>query len=199
MLFKQSKCIVRIRSVNIPDLDFKHLMVFQALMAKRQVSLVAEEIGQSQPAVSRSLARLRKHFGDPLFVRTRQSMEPTPCAREVAPAIDEMLDLYYERLSQNRHFDPLTSARTFRIAASEVGHALMFPRLLQDICKPPSRIRLKAVPLGLHSLLNELETGKPISRSARFPSSTPAYTSDRCFRNTTCASREKTIRSTRPA
>lgn len=155
--------------MNSPDLDIKHLLVFQALMSKRQVSLVAEDLGQSQPGVSRSLAKLRKHFGDPLFVRAQNEMKPTPCAREIAPGIDEMLDLYYSLLSQKQDFDPMRSRRTFRIAASEIGHSLLFPRLIADFGSFNSLIRLKAVPLGLHSLRDELETGETDVAVGAFP------------------------------
>lgn len=155
--------------MNIPNLDFKHLIVFQGLMSKRQVSLVAEDLGQSQPSISRGLARLRKHFGDALFVRTRNGMEPTPYAREIAPSIDEMLTLYYSQLSQKQQFDPRKSKRVFRIAASEIGHSLLFPKLIEDVAELQSRIRLKAVPLGLHSLLTELETGETDIAVGAFP------------------------------
>gem|GEM_PF-5549732 len=57
------------------DLDFKLLSVFQALLETKQVSAAAERLGMPQPSVSRALAKLRKHFGDPLFVRTQYSME----------------------------------------------------------------------------------------------------------------------------
>lgn len=150
-------------------LNLKHLMVFQALMNKGQVSRVAEELGQSQPSVSRSLGHLREHFGDPLFVRTRDGMKPTPHAREIAPSIDAMLDLYYSRLAQKKHFDPRKSRRTIRIAASEIGHALLFPELIKEIVALGGPMRLEAVPLGLHSLLYELETGGADVAFGAFP------------------------------
>ena len=155
--------------MNIPDLDFRHLAVFQALMSKRQVSLVAEELGQSQPSISRCLNRLREHFADPLFVRARNQMKPTPWARELSPSVDQMLDLYYSQLARKHEFDPGASRRTFRIAASEIGHSLLFPRLMKDFEQWGSRIKIKAVPLGLHSLRTELETGETDIAVGAFP------------------------------
>lgn len=146
--------------LNEIDLDFKLLVVFQALMKTRKVSKAGEQLDISQPSISRSLARLRTHFGDPLFVRTQHAMEPTPCALEVAPHIDEMLTLYHSRLSQQQRFDPGLSKRTFRIAASEIGHLLLLPNLVNTLATQAPMIRLKAVPLGLHSLIEELETGQ---------------------------------------
>lgn len=140
------------------DLDFKLLLVFQVLIKTRKVSDTAEQLGVSQPTVSRSLARLREHFSDPLFVRAHYRMEPTPCAIDIAPVVDEMLNIYYSRLSQQYEFDPKLSSRTFSIAASEIGHLLLLPKLVNAMKSAPN-LTLKAIPLGLHSLIEELETG----------------------------------------
>ena len=96
-------------------------------------------------------------------------MSPTPRAREIAPAVDAMLDLYYSQLSQRRDFSPRSSRRTFRIAASEIGHALLFPKLIDVITDMESQIRLRAMPLGLHSLATELETGDTDIAVGAFP------------------------------
>ena len=60
------------------DIDLNLLLVFQELFQQRQVSVVARRLQQSQPTVSNALARLRRIFGDELFVRTSQGMQPTP-------------------------------------------------------------------------------------------------------------------------
>lgn len=146
--------------LNDIDLDFKLLVVFQALMKVRKVGEAGEQLDISQPTISRSLSRLRTHFGDPLFVRTQRGMEPTPCALEVAPYIDEILSLYHSRLSQKQQFDPALSKRTFRIAASEIGHLLLLPKLVNNLSTQAPMLNLKAIPLGLHSLIEELETGQ---------------------------------------
>lgn len=144
---------------NSVDLDFKLLQTFQALYRSRKVIDAGELLGVSQPTVSRSLARLRKHFGDLLFVRTHHGMEPTPFALEISPVVDEMLNLYYSRLSQQYKFDPATSTRTFRVAASEIGHLLLLPQLINKLAVQAPHVSVNAVPLGLHSLIEELETG----------------------------------------
>lgn len=151
------------------DFDLKLLFVFQALTQKRSVSQAAEALGLSQPSVSRCLGNLRDHFGDELFVRTRGGMKPTPYAQEIAPTVDEIISLYYSKLAQSREFDPLTSKRTFRIAALDVGHAYFFPRLISLLEKEAPHVRLKGVPLGLHSLIDELETGETDVAIGAFP------------------------------
>lgn len=155
--------------MNNSDLDFRELTVFQQLLKRRSVSEVALELGLSQPTVSRCLARLRQHFDDPLFVRTQHSMEPTPNALEIADSVKEILDLYHSQLSLKPHFDPATSKRSFSIAASEIGHLVLFPPLIKKFEAHSPTIKLTAVPLGLHSLIEELETGNTDIAFGSFP------------------------------
>jgi len=155
--------------MNNSNIDFRELVVFQSLMKKRKVSDVALELNLSQPSISRSLARLREHFDDPLFVRTQHAMEPTPCALEVAPSVDEMLDLYHFQLARRQKFDPAKSKRTFKIAASEVGHMMVFPRLIKILDETAPNIKLTAIPLGLHSLIDQLETGETDMAFGSYP------------------------------
>ena len=159
MHFKYVNRIVYIPCMNNIDLDFKLLQVFQGIMVHGQVSKAADQLGWSQPAVSRGLARLREYFSDPLFVRTRRAMEPTPCALEVAPAVSDLLTLYHTQLSRKAKFDPATSRRRFRIAASEVGHMVLLPRLLAELANGTSDISVEALSLGLRSRISQLETG----------------------------------------
>jgi DNA-binding transcriptional LysR family regulator len=59
-------------------IDIRLLMVFDAIYKTRSVTAAAEALDLGQPAVSVALAKLRHHFGNPLFVRTSNGMEPTP-------------------------------------------------------------------------------------------------------------------------
>ena len=72
---------------NLRTVDLNLLVVFDALMAERNVTRAAERNGLSQPAVSKALNRLRYLFDDPLFVRRDRGMEPTARAREIAVRI----------------------------------------------------------------------------------------------------------------
>jgi len=155
--------------MNVRELDFRHLIVFQELVKRRKVNDVALELNISQPSISRCLARLRDHFGDPLFVKTQHSMDPTPYALEIFPTIQQMLDLYYSQLTRKHEFDPQHSNRTVRVAASDIGHLILLPVLIRkfDQCAP--RMKIQAVPLGFHSLIGELETGAVDFAMGAFP------------------------------
>ena len=138
------------------DLDFKMLSVFQALIEKGQVSAAADQLGMGQSNVSRALAKLRKHFGDPLFVRTQRGMEPTPRAVQIAKSVEEMLHLHEYTLAGDIAFDPANSHRVFHVAGSEVGHVLMFERLSEQMFETAPNVQLHAVPLGVNALAKQL-------------------------------------------
>ena len=73
------------------DLDLNLLVVFQQMYQARHVSQVAKYLGVSQPTVSNALARLRRTFGDELFVRTAQGMQPTPYAQRISDPVAQAL------------------------------------------------------------------------------------------------------------
>ena len=70
-----------------PDLDLQHLRVLDVLLRERSLTRGAKVLDVSQPAVSKTLARLRRYFDDPLFVRVSHSMEPTPKALSLAEPV----------------------------------------------------------------------------------------------------------------
>jgi DNA-binding transcriptional LysR family regulator len=114
-------------------MDIKLLMVLDDLYRTRSVTRTAEHFGTSQPSISMHLAKLRKHFNDPLFVKTRAGMEPTPHGREVARILGKASELFQLAVGHRVVFTPLTSNRIFRIAATDVGQAVILPKLMNQL------------------------------------------------------------------
>ena len=68
-------------------IDLNLLAAFDALMSERSVTRAAARVRVSQPAMSAALSRLRKLFGDPLFLRSAQGLLPTPRAPGTGGAV----------------------------------------------------------------------------------------------------------------
>ena len=67
--------MLKIHAVNnIASVDLNLLVAFDAILRERSITLAAQRIGLSQPAMSSALGRLRRTFNDQLFVRTRDGM-----------------------------------------------------------------------------------------------------------------------------
>ena len=66
--------------MDLRRLDLNLLVTLDALLREESVTRAAGELGVSQPAVSASLRRLRRHFDDPLLRRTGNTYALTPLA-----------------------------------------------------------------------------------------------------------------------
>ena len=94
--------------MDIADVDLNLLVVFDALLRNRSVSGAARALKMSQPATSFALNRLRKMFGEPLFVRTSRGIHPTPFAESLTAPLEAILDRIRSDLLQQPTFDPAT-------------------------------------------------------------------------------------------
>ncbi|MFF1894265.1 LysR family transcriptional regulator [Streptomyces sp. NPDC058206] len=59
------------RPTHLANLDLNLLGTLRALLRERNVTRAARNLGVTQPAVSASLSRLRRHFADELLVRVQ--------------------------------------------------------------------------------------------------------------------------------
>jgi DNA-binding transcriptional LysR family regulator len=82
-----------------------------------------------------SLAKLRKHFHDPLFVRTSSGMNPTPHAVELIGLLKSAEDILQSALDLHVVFDPFSSDRRFNLYSTDIAQVTLMPRLMQRLGK----------------------------------------------------------------
>ncbi|HTR05282.1 MAG TPA: LysR family transcriptional regulator [Paraburkholderia sp.] len=157
---------------NEADLDFHHLQVFDVLMTEHSITKAAHVLNVTQPALSKTLARLRLYFGDPLFIRVSMRMEPTPKALELADPIKSILDNFRQLRSSHAAFNPETTERVFRIHVVDAGVVNMFPPLLNYLREHAPRAHLQAVHCDAQHLDLWLESGLIDIAIGSFPSLT---------------------------
>jgi DNA-binding transcriptional LysR family regulator len=133
---------------NLRSVDLNLLVVFDALIAERNVTRVAARNGMSQPAVSKALNRLRCLFGDPLFVRRDRGVEPTARALELAGPIRGALADIAGTLRLATAFDPASAKATVKIATVDLCHTSLLPSLVE-------RLRGQAPGIDLQVRANE--------------------------------------------
>ena len=119
---------------NIRRLDLNLLVVFDAIMQRRNVSRAAADLGVTQSTISNALKRLRHSLGDPLFVRESHGMTPTPFAERLIPHVRTALSAMEQGLEQTRRFDPAIVQQTFNIIMTDIAEAVILPRVL-DMCR----------------------------------------------------------------
>ena len=145
--------------MNVRDVDLNLLRVFDAVLRSRSVTAAAAQLELTQPAASNALARLRAVFGDALFLRTSQGMEPTPFARELAEPVRQALALLESALAHGPGFDPATSSRSFRFYMSDLGQIEFLPPLLERVRRIAPQVRLETVALELQDIADALAAG----------------------------------------
>jgi DNA-binding transcriptional LysR family regulator len=146
--------------VNLKDIDLNLLVVFQQLFTERRVSVVASNLGLTQPAVSNALARLRRLLGDELFLRTARGMEPTPYASQLAEPIAYALATIRDSLERKLEFDPATSQRKFTIAMTDIGEIHFLPRLMSRLAELAPGVTVSTVRNTAANLADEMEAGR---------------------------------------
>ena len=129
-------------------LDLRLLSVFDQIMRKRSVSQAAQALELGQPVVSIALARLREHFGDPLFVRVGNAMQPTPLAQALQQPMREALSAVDRVLSHRLAFDPAHAQRNFRICMTDISQLVLLPDLLESLRRIAPGVRLEILPLS---------------------------------------------------
>ncbi len=118
-------------------LDLNLLHVFDTIYREGSLTRAARALNLTQPAVSHSLARLREHFGDPLFSRQGNRMVPTPLARRFVESMRPGLNQIHSAVNQFHAFDPSSHRKTFALALRDVLESTFLPLLVTRLDQYP--------------------------------------------------------------
>lgn len=146
--------------MELSDIDLNLLVLFQQLMVERRVSKVAENMGLTQPAVSNALAKMRRVFGDELFLRTPGGMVPTPFAEQLGEPIGYALGMIHGGLNQRTEFDPANVKRTVTIGMTDIGEIVFLPSLIERLGREAPGITLNTVRNTAVNLRDDMASGK---------------------------------------
>ncbi|TMV09360.1 LysR family transcriptional regulator [Arenibacterium halophilum] len=140
-------------------LDLNLLKIFDAVHQERSVSVAADRLNMTQPAVSNALNRLRQTLGDQLFVRTRNGMEPTLLAQMIAGPVQQGLKGIETSILQGLSFVPADSTRAFTILATDVGEETYIAALMKVLEVEAPHIELNVFEAPLDEYESLLEFG----------------------------------------
>lgn len=147
------------REVNLAGVDLNLLPALEALLKRRNVSQAAEDVGLSQPAMSRALARLREVLGDALLVRVPGGgYALTPRAQALSGQLVATLD-HVKAVFREPSFDPARVQRTIRIAGIDTHTILLAPALMARLAKEAPGIDIRFENYGA-DLVERVETGR---------------------------------------
>jgi DNA-binding transcriptional LysR family regulator len=147
-------------AMELNQIDLNLLVVFQQLMIERRVSKVAENLGLTQPAVSNSLAKMRRLFNDDLFLRTPAGMVPTPLAEQLGESIGYALGMIHSGLNQQTQFDAATAKNSMTIGMTDIGEIVFLPTLVERLSRVAPGVTLSTVRNAAVNLRDDMESGK---------------------------------------
>ena len=76
-----------LKKIDLSRADLNLLVLFEVVLAERNVGRAAQRLKLTPPAVSHGLGRLRRLLNDPLFLRTPKGVVPTARAIDLAGPI----------------------------------------------------------------------------------------------------------------
>ncbi|MBI5113074.1 MAG: LysR family transcriptional regulator [Rhodovulum sp.] len=151
------------------EISLSHLRAFETLLRETSLTRAAHQLDLSQPQLSKILARLRAHFGDPLFVRTGRGMAPTARALEIAGAVRTILAASATLTPTPPAFAPARSERSFTLLITDVGTQRLAPHLMHRLDTEAPGVTIRIVPPDARHLHSMLESGEADIAVGAFP------------------------------
>lgn len=102
-------------AMDISKLDLNILKTLLVLLQEKNTNKAAERLNTSQPAVSRTLAKIREEFDDPLFIRQSRGLKLSPKAEELAISLPKIFSDLQHTL-QGDSFSPEQLTGQMKIA-----------------------------------------------------------------------------------
>jgi DNA-binding transcriptional LysR family regulator len=141
------------------DFDLNLIRVFVLLYETRSVTATAQAVHVSQPTVSYSLGKLRRRFGDELFRRGRNGLVPTVVADRLYEPLQQALAGIEQAVEPAQSFDPITAQARFTLGLSDLGEALLLPRLVEPLQVVAPKVSVAVRPLDLADSPRQLNRG----------------------------------------
>src|SRR5215218_10519192 len=131
--------------VNLASLDLNLLVSLDALLQERSVTRAAARMGLSQPALSASLARLRRHFGDELLTRVGNEYRLSPLAAQLKELARLALSGVERVFTAQPEFDPASSRREFSLLVSDYIVAVLGDTIAELLAEEAPHARLRFI------------------------------------------------------
>lgn len=127
----------------ISSLDLNLLLCLQLLLQERSVTKAAKRMNVTPSAVSKSLAKLRDWFDDPLFVKTPLGLLPTPLTVSLEQDLADWMQIGNQIVDKFHHSSP--GGLKFVLAAETPLMLIRFNTLLEQVNEryPQATVKLR--------------------------------------------------------
>jgi LysR family nod box-dependent transcriptional activator len=143
---------MRAASVRLADLDLNLLVALDTVFSERHVGRAAARLSLTQSAVSNALARLRRHFNDPLVTRIGGEMAPTALGLLLQPELTDLLVRLRGFAMRGGAFVPADSHREFRVIAADFVSYVLMPLMIQRLEIEAPRVKIRMLPYSPYAI-----------------------------------------------
>jgi DNA-binding transcriptional LysR family regulator len=133
--------------MQLSGVDTNLVIALRALLVHQNVTRAAKEVGLSQSSMSHALSRLRAHFDDPLLVPVGRGLVLTDRGKGLIEPVADAVARLERVFTRAEPFDPRTSRRMFRIAATDNLELYVLPQLAAMLQKIATGIDIRVSPL----------------------------------------------------
>ncbi|MET7772017.1 LysR family transcriptional regulator [Nocardia sp. NPDC005366] len=130
----------------LANLDLNLLVTLNAVLHHQSVTRAAEHLGVTQPAVSASLARLRRHFDDEILHRVGNRYQLTPFGIDLRQRTRMALTGVERVFASRATFEATDTTREYTVITSDYTTALLGQRLTQLLDQRAPHARLRWLP-----------------------------------------------------
>lgn len=128
------------------QLDLNLLTALDVLLEEGSVTGAAERLYLSEPAMSRTLGRIRRATGDQIMVRTGRTMTLTPRAIAMRSEVHNLVQQANAILSPDQALDLKALERTFTLRCHDALTMTLGPVLFDVIQKYAPNVTLRFLP-----------------------------------------------------
>jgi DNA-binding transcriptional LysR family regulator len=142
------------------NLDLNLLAVLDAMYREGSVTKAGLSVGFSQSAMSHALNRLRAFFDDQLFVKSANSMVPTPKAEAMRGAVIEVMGTVRQQILAGARFEPRLAKRVFTLCMTDMGELVFLPPLLERFKNEAPHCSIRTVQVPIEQIEQVLASGE---------------------------------------
>ena len=123
------------------SLDFQSLNTLITIYREGSFSAAAAILDINQSTVSYTVARLRKVFGDPLFVRQGAGVVATDRCRDLVVKAAGMLE-QFDRMAQPEDFTPMDVRAALTVSCNFYERLIILPNLIKSLRQTAPGLRM---------------------------------------------------------
>ena len=145
--------------MNIRNINLNLLYVFIIVYECKSITLAAEQLNLSQPAVSNALTRLKQTLNHTLFINKNRKIVSTRLADNLYIDIKASLKKIEISLSELNSFAAANSQRTFHMATCNCGDMVLFPKLIPYLKIHAPKVKVNHIPFSDEDLHQQVLKG----------------------------------------